>query len=68
VSGAPVTVTVTKPSGAAATTLSATTNRSGVAIVKYALKPTDPSGTYGVSATASAAGATGSASATFVVR
>jgi hypothetical protein len=68
VSGAVVTMTVTKPSGGAATTLSATTNRSGVASAKYPLNSTDPSGTYSISATASFAGATGSATATFVVR
>jgi len=67
VSGAAVTVTVTSPTGSASK-LSATTNSNGSASVKYSLKPKDPSGTFNAQVVASADGATGTASTSFVMQ
>jgi hypothetical protein len=66
VAGANVAVNVTKPTGATST-LSATTGATGTAVVKYSIKPKDPSGVYGVSAAASASGTSGSATTSFTV-
>jgi gametolysin peptidase M11/alpha-galactosidase-like protein len=67
VSGAAVTVTVTSPTGSVSK-LSATTNSSGSASVKYSLKPKDPSGTFNAQVSASAGGVTGTASTSFVMQ
>jgi hypothetical protein len=65
VSGAAVTFTLTGPSGGV-TTLSATSDASGAAAVKWRPKKTDPAGTYQVRVNASAGGLTGSASGTLI--
>ena len=67
VAGATVTVDIIKPTGAKST-LSATTGSTGVATVKYSIKPKDPSGIYSVSAAASASGTSGSATTSFTLR
>lgn len=66
VAGATVTVRVTKPTGATST-LSATTGSTGVATVKYSIKPKDPLGIYSVSAVASASGTSGTATTSFTL-
>jgi uncharacterized protein YfaS (alpha-2-macroglobulin family) len=60
-----VTFTLTGPSGGV-TTLSATSDASGAAAVKWRPKKTDPAGTYQVRVNASAGGLTGSASGTLL--
>jgi hypothetical protein len=61
-----VTVTVTKPTGAAST-FSATTGSTGVATVKYSIRSKDPTGVYRVSVVASAGGASGNATTSFTL-
>jgi hypothetical protein len=63
--GVSVSFVMTGPTGAR-TTLSATTNSLGVATVKGRLKPRDPRGTYQVTATATSASLSGTASGSFV--
>jgi hypothetical protein len=65
VSGATVNFTVTGPTGKA-TTLSATTNSSGIATTKISVKGKDPRGTYTVRASASTNTLSGSATGSFV--
>jgi M6 family metalloprotease-like protein len=65
VSGAKVTFTVRSPSGGTST-LSATTNTSGIASAGLHLKPKDAKGTYQVQVTAISNGLTGSATGSFV--
>jgi hypothetical protein len=65
VAGASVTFTLTSPSGVP-TTLSATSDSSGVAATKWRPRKSDPTGTYQVRANASAGALTGSASGTLV--
>jgi hypothetical protein len=68
VSGASVSVTVTKSNGAS-TKLAATTGASGVAMVTLSLKQKDPAGTYQVVSTATVTGGlSGQAKATFGVK
>jgi hypothetical protein len=64
VSGTPVTFAVRSPVGDL-TNYSAATNTSGVAKITVRLRGKDPKGTYVVTATASGAGLTGSASGSF---
>jgi hypothetical protein len=61
VSGATVTVTITRPFGGSVI-VSATTGADGRASARYSMKRSDPSGTYQIRADASAGGITGSAS------
>jgi hypothetical protein len=67
VSGAAVTFTVTSPNGTQQT-VSATSNSSGVAKVKYTLGRNDPPGTYTVQVVAASGGLSGTATASFVSR
>jgi hypothetical protein len=63
VAGAAVTFTLTGPTGGV-TTLSATSDASGAAAVKWRPRKSDPAGSYQVRANASAGALTGSASGT----
>ncbi len=65
VSGVAVTFTVTDPTGKA-TTLTATTNSSGVASAKYTVKGKAARGTYQVRAVAASGSLSGSATGSFV--
>jgi hypothetical protein len=65
VAGAVVRFTITDPKGAV-TSLSGTTNSSGIVTVKDRLKGKDPHGTYSVRATVTSGSLSGSASGTFV--
>ena len=68
-SGASVTVNITKSNGSLVT-LSGTTGSNGVAVVSYKIKRKDPTGTYGVHASASVSGnaATVGATTSFTVQ
>jgi len=67
VTGAAVTVAVTKPGGAT-TMLSTTTAADGSASVKFSLKPKDPSGVYQVLTTANSNGGSGTSTTSFTVQ
>jgi len=68
-SGASITVTITKPNGSQVT-LSSTTGSNGVATTSYKLKHRDPAGTYTVGASTSGSGnaATVGATTSFTVQ
>jgi len=63
--GATVTFRITDPKGVV-TSVSATTNSSGTAVIRGKLKGRDPHGTYYVSASATSGNLTGTGAATFV--
>lgn len=63
----PVTLIVTKPTGATSS-VSLTTGSTGVATYKYHIGNKDPLGTWQIQATSAAGGITGSGSKTFVVQ
>ena len=63
--GVTVSFVITDPKGTTST-VTAVTNSIGVATIKGRLKGRDPRGTYGVTASASSGGVSGSAAGTFV--
>ena len=67
VSRASVTATITGPTGVKET-VTGTTDVTGVATIKYSIKPRDPAGTYTATVVASASGATATTAASFVMR
>jgi uncharacterized protein YfaS (alpha-2-macroglobulin family) len=66
VAGASVSVTIARPNGST-TSLSATTDSTGGAIVKYRLKRQDPTGRYQATSTATGSGSAGKGATSFAV-